>query len=69
MKRTKLKQLRVGMDYTQEQIADVLRVSRAKYAKIENGQQDGEYNFWLKLQLSFGIPDSEMWDLMKRKED
>ena len=57
------------MDYTQEQIADVLRVSRAKYAKIENGQQDGDFIFWLKLQLSFGIPDSEMWDLMKRKED
>ena len=69
MKRTKLKQFRVGMDYTQEQIADVLRVSRAKYAKIENGQQDGEYNFWLKLQLAFNIPDADMWELMKRKDD
>jgi DNA-binding XRE family transcriptional regulator len=69
VKRIKLKQFRIGLDYTQEEMAEILRVSRVQYAQIENGRQLGKQQFWCNLQNAFDIPDSEMWELMKRRED
>lgn len=69
MKRIKLKQFRIGLDFTQEEMAKRLRVSRVQYAQIENGKQLGKQQFWNNLQEAFNIPDSEMWAFMKRKEN
>ena len=69
MKRIKLKQFRIGLDYTQERMAKTLRVSRVQYSQIENGRQNGTHQFWCNLQDAFDVPDEEMWGLMKRKEE
>ena len=69
MKRLKLKQFRIGRDLSQEEMANTLNISRESYALIENGKRRGKEQFWCDLQNSFHIPDADMWELMKRKED
>mgnify|MGYP003297277410 CR=1 FL=1 len=59
-----LKILRVRNDLTQEEMARRLTMSRQAYAKIENGQGDGNITFWSKVQREFKISSEEMWDLI-----
>ena len=63
-KRIKLKQLRVGLDLSQEQIAERLNVSRSMYAAIENGQRYGTLKFWRNLQETLAVPKDEVYEMM-----
>ena len=67
-KRIKLKQLRVGLDLSQEQMADKLNVSRSQYAAIENGQRYGTLKFWRNLQETLVVPKGEVFEMMTEIE-
>ena len=63
--RVNLKCLRIKHKLNQGEIARILNVSRGQYLAIENGKSNGSMNFWQAIQKVFGVPDSEMWELMK----
>lgn len=65
MRRTKLKQLRVGLHLTQGEMADKIGISANMYNFLENGDRNGSYEVWQNLQNTFHIPDTEMWGLQK----
>lgn len=67
-KRIKLKQLRVGLDLSQEQMAATLDVSRSMYAAIENGQRYGTLKFWDRLQVTHNVPKDKVYDMMTEIE-
>lgn len=64
-KRIALKQFRIGLMLTQQEMADKLGVSRLKYISIENGQRNGDYDFWSTFQRVFNVADEKMWKLQK----
>jgi DNA-binding XRE family transcriptional regulator len=67
-KRIKMKQWRVGLDMSQEQMADSLNVSRSQYAAIENGQRYGTLKFWNKLQIKHNVPKDKVFEMMTEIE-
>ena len=67
-KRLKLKQFRVGLDLSQEQMADSLEVSRSMYAAIENGQRYGKLPFWKKLEVTHNVPSQAVYEMMTEIE-
>lgn len=67
-KRIKLKQLRVGLDLSQEQMADKLEVSRSNYAAIENGKRYGTLRFWRDLQIKCNVSKDEAFEMMTEIE-
>jgi DNA-binding XRE family transcriptional regulator len=67
-KRIKLKQMRVGLDLSQEQMAERLNVSRSMYAAVENGQRYGTLKFWNNLQVTFVVPKQEVFEMMTEIE-
>lgn len=67
-KRIKLKQLRVGLDLSQEQMADSLEVSRSMYAAIENGQRYGKLQFWKTLEIKHNVPKEAVYEMMTEIE-
>ena len=67
-KRIKLKQFRVGLDLSQEQMADSLDVSRSMYAAIENGQRYGTLKFWKTLEITHNVPKAEVYEMMTEIE-
>lgn len=64
-KRIALKQFRIGLQLTQQEMADKLNVERGKYVGIENGLRNGKYDFWENFQRTFNIPDEKMWEFQK----
>lgn len=64
-KRIKLKQFRIGIDLTQEQMAAKLGVPKPSYIAIENGLRNGNHIFWSKFQTVFKIKDKDMWEFQK----
>lgn len=67
-KRLKLKQLRVSLDLSQEQMADRLNVSRSLYAAVENGKRYGTLKFWHNLQMTLAVPKQEVFEIMTEIE-
>lgn len=65
-RRIKLKQFRIGLQLTQQEIADKLNITATSYGAIENGKRDGCSQFWDNLQKAFNIPDSHMYGLMRK---
>lgn len=66
--RTNLKVLRVKNNLSQESMSQRIGCTRATYSAIECGKRNGRKTFWKDLQSVFGIPDSDMWELMKNDE-
>lgn len=66
-KRIRLKQFRVGLQLTQQEVADKLHITSFSYAAIENGKRDGSFQFWTDFQTAFNIADSDMYALMKKE--
>lgn len=65
-KNTALRALRFEHgDLTQVEAARLANVSTTDYNMIENGVKVGSFNFWHKIQMAFGVPDSEMWRMVK----
>ncbi len=67
-KRIKMKQWRVGLDMSQEQMADSLGVSRSLYAAVENGQRYGTLKFWKTLEVTHNVPKADVYDMMTEIE-
>lgn len=63
-KRIKLKQFRIGLQLTQQEMADKMDVSKVMYVSVENGQRQGTYAFWCTFQNVFKVPDEQMWKLI-----
>lgn len=64
--RKNLKMLRVENDFTQEQMAIRLGVTRTTYCNIENGKSKGSMTFWLAVKRAF--PEIEIDEIIKVKE-
>lgn len=54
---------------SQAEMAEKIGCNRATYAAIEIGKRNGRVSFWKKLQKAFGIPDANIWELMKIDEE
>lgn len=67
-KRIKLKQFRVGLDLSQEEMAETLNVSRSTYAMIEGGQRYGTLRFWKKLEETHNVPHAKVYEFMTEIE-
>lgn len=63
-----MKQFRVGLDMTQEQIAAEIGYDRTNYVTVEQGKRDGTIAFWKALQRRFNIPGHTMWALICDEE-
>lgn len=68
MARHNLYMFRCDKKLTKGQMAKKTGVSRTTYAYIESGERDGSHKFWTNLQREFGVPDSDMYNLMKKEE-
>lgn len=67
--RINLKLLRVKQGLTQDEMAEKIGVSRLTYNQIERGERGGSVErFWDRVQEIFDIPDSEMYELMKKDD-
>lgn len=69
MARTALKVFRVQHRLSQKEMSDKIGCNRATYSSIENGTRNGRQSFWQTLQNAFHIPDSEIWELMKKDDE
>lgn len=67
-KRLKLKQFRVGLDLTQEQMAEKIGCERGQYQGIESGSRGGSREFWQKLQAAFELTAEEVWGFMNERD-
>lgn len=63
MKRIKLKQFRIGLDITQEEMAKRCGISRGVYSSIEQGRIPGQSIFWLNLKNEFNLSPTEVWEM------
>lgn len=66
MARNALYMFRHEQRLSQQGMADVIGCSRATYAAIEAGKQDGRVKFWENLKNGFGITDAKKGELMKK---
>jgi DNA-binding XRE family transcriptional regulator len=64
--RKNLKMLRIENDFTQEQMAIRLGVTRTTYCNIENGKSKGSMDFWLGVKRAF--PDVDIEEMAKVRE-
>lgn len=67
--RRNLTVLRAKHGLTRAKMADKIGVSRSTYSEIENGKRECSLSFLNKLQATFDIPDSDMWELTKVFDD
>lgn len=68
VKRLALKQLRISLDLTQEEMAERMGVKPVRYQSVECGRRTGNILFWQALQRAFGISDADMWRLLQQQE-
>ena len=59
---------RKSIGFTQQQLADRLKVSKAVISAIELGKLDGSIKFWESLQKELHIDNSKMWELIITNE-
>lgn len=68
MTRHNLYMFRCANKLTRGKMATKTGVSRTTYSLIESGKRDGSHAFWGSLQREFGVPDEQMYSLMKTEE-
>lgn len=68
MIRRNLKIFRVQHDYTQQDMADLLNISRNSYMKIENGKMFINEKVQNKIQSVFNLSDEEYLKLVRKEE-
>lgn len=66
--RTALINYRKSIGFTQQQLADRLKVSKAVISAVELGKLDGSIKFWSILQKELHIDNSKMWELIITNE-
>ena len=65
--RNNLKELRISLDLTQEEMANLMQCSRQFYNAIEKGYKNCSQKRWENLQIALKIPDEEMYLLIKKQ--
>lgn len=68
MKRLKLLNARINKDFTQQEVADIIGVSKQHYSRIENGQQVGSVEVWDALEDLFQIPQRQLREIEKQSD-
>ena len=61
--RSNLKAFRAKKNLNQEQMSNLLGISRITYSAIETGERRGSSAFWERLQAVFNVPNADMWEL------
>ncbi len=56
----RLKKLRNNNDFTQQQVADALKIDRSTYSYYETGKTEPNYESTLKLAKIFGVTVQEL---------
>lgn len=51
-----LKQIRLNNGWTQQYVADYLRITKATYSNIETGKRNPSLDLALRIQKMFGTP-------------
>lgn len=64
-KNLKLFALRKRRNWTQLEAAKMIGLPINVYARIERGEVSGKVENWTKIQEVYGIPDEEMWSVVK----
>lgn len=65
--RKNLRKLRRDNDLTQEQMAQLMNLSRQAYANVESGKRFPSQERWEMLFDKFNIPDEGKYLLMKNE--
>lgn len=60
MIRSKLKERRLSLGYTQQYVADFVPIRRTYYTEIENGNRHGNIEIWARIGEILKIPESEL---------
>ena len=65
-KLTKLEEIRVKNNLTHKEMADILKISKAYYWQIENGNRNLYYKLAVKIASIFNLkPDDLFYDDLK----
>ena len=56
---------RKALGFTQEELSQAIGVTTAYYSLIETGKRQGTIKFWLKLQETLFISDSDLLKMIK----
>lgn len=62
-----LKNFRLSIGFTQEQMAERIGFSRPYYNAIELGLKPGSMRFWQTIEKQFNLSESKVWGLTKLK--
>ena len=65
MIRSKLKNRRVCLGFTQADIAQSAEIDRGYYANIENGKRNCSFYVWLRILKALEVPEAEFVDYVK----
>ena len=65
----KIKELRTEHRISKEQMADVLRTSRQRYSRLENGQVDISYALIKEIADYFGVPTSGITNVEQENKE
>ena len=65
-KNLELFNLRKVRNLDQVDVAEKLGIPLLTYARIEQGKSRGKTDIWLKIQKLYGIPDEDMWKIIKK---
>ena len=63
--KSKLKNIREEKGLSQEKTAENCGISTIMYQSMEQGRRKGSFRTWKKIQEVLGIPDEEMWDVIR----
>ncbi len=58
--------LRKVRGWDQTDVAMKLGIPLLTYARIEQGKSRGKTDVWLAIQKLYDIPDSKMWQIVKK---
>ena len=65
--RKNLRKLRRDMDFTQEQMGQLMKLSRGSYANVEAGKRFPSQDRWELLFDTLHIPEEQRYFLMKNE--
>lgn len=65
MIRSKLRERRLSLGYTQQKVADLVPITRTYYTELENGNRKGSLEIWLLIGKALDIPETELIEYMK----
>lgn len=63
--RNNLKEFRIKLGLSQEEIGTMFNLSRQQWCNVEAGRRKGSGEFWLSLQKKFNLNNEETLKLME----